>query len=91
MIKRHADILFDARLSMKPAVNETFERLTPRQREVLKLIAEGNTTKQIALVLNISVKTVATHRMRLTNRLDIHNTAGLVHYAIKAGLIRLDD
>jgi DNA-binding NarL/FixJ family response regulator len=73
------------------AVNETFKRLTPRQREVLKLVAEGNTTKQIALVLNISVKTVETHRMLLTDRLDIHHTAGLVRYAIKAGLVRLDD
>jgi len=73
------------------AANETFARLTPRQREVLKLIADGNSTKQIALVLNISVKTVETHRMLLTDRLDIHNTAGLVRYAIKAGLIGLGD
>jgi DNA-binding CsgD family transcriptional regulator len=73
------------------AGNETFERLTPRQREVLKLIANGNTTKQIALCLNISVKTVETHRMLLTDRLDIHHTAGLVRYAIKAGLVPLDD
>jgi DNA-binding NarL/FixJ family response regulator len=73
------------------AANETFARLTPRQREVLKLIADGNSTKQIALVLNISVKTVETHRKLLTDRLDIHNTAGLVRYAIKAGLIGLGD
>jgi DNA-binding NarL/FixJ family response regulator len=73
------------------AANETFAQLTPRQREVLKLIADGNSTKQIALVLNISVKTVETHRKLLTDRLDIHNTAGLVRYAIKAGLIGLGD
>jgi DNA-binding NarL/FixJ family response regulator len=73
------------------AADEILERLTPRQREVLKLIAEGNSTKQIALQLNISVKTVETHRMLLTDRLDIHDTAGLVRYAIKAGLIGLDD
>ena len=73
------------------AVNETFALLTPRQRDVLRLIAEGNTTKQIALALNISVKTVETHRMLLTERLDIHSTAGLVRYAIKAGLMRLED
>jgi DNA-binding NarL/FixJ family response regulator len=73
------------------AANETFTRLTPRQREVLKLIADGNSTKQIALVLNISVKTVETHRMLLTERLDIHDTAGLVRYALKAGLVRLED
>jgi len=73
------------------AGNETFERLTPRQRDVLKLIAQGNSTKQIALLLQISVKTVETHRTLLTERLNIHHTAGLVHYAIKAGLVRLED
>jgi len=72
------------------AGNETLERLTPRQREVLKLIAEGNSTKQIALALKISVKTVETHRMLLADRLDIHHTAGLVRYAIKAGLVQLE-
>ena len=71
--------------------HETLKGLTPRQREVLKLIAEGRSTKQIALALKISVKTVETHRMLLTERLDIHHTAGLVRYAIKAGLIRLED
>ena len=71
--------------------DETLARLTPRQREVLKLIAEGKSTKQIALLLNISAKTVETHRTLLTDRLDIHETAGLVRYAIKAGLIGLDD
>ena len=73
------------------AADEGLARLTPRQREVLKLIAEGKSTKQIALLLNISAKTVETHRTLLTDRLDIHETAGLVRYAIKAGLIGLDD
>ena len=73
------------------AGNETVERLTPRQRTVLQLIAEGKSTKQIALVLKISVKTVESHRTLLTDRLNIHHTAGLVRYAIKAGLIRLED
>jgi DNA-binding NarL/FixJ family response regulator len=71
--------------------NEILEVLTPRQREVLKLIAEGNSTKQIALILKISVKTVETHRMLIANRLDIHDIPGLVVFAIKAGLIRLKD
>ncbi len=71
--------------------HETLKGLTPRQREVLKLIAEGKSTKEIALALKISVKTVETHRMLLTDRLDIHHTAGLVRYAIKSGLIRLED
>lgn len=71
--------------------NGTSKGLTPRQREVLQLIAEGNSTKRIALLLKISGKTVETHRMLLMERLDIHDIAGLVRYAIKAGLIRLDD
>jgi DNA-binding NarL/FixJ family response regulator len=69
----------------------TSKGLTPRQREVLQLIAEGNSTKRIALLLNISVKTVEAHRMLLTERLGIHDTAGLVRYAIRAGLVRLED
>ena len=64
-----------------------YERLTPRQREILQLIAEGRTTKEIAQVLGISVKTVETHRARLMEELDIHDVAGLVRYAIQVGLV----
>jgi len=64
--------------------------LSPRQREVLLLIAEGRTTKQIAQVLEISVKTVETHRAQLMERLDIHDVAGLVRYAIMVGLIQVE-
>ena len=64
-----------------------FERLTPRQREVLQLVAEGNTTKEIARKLSLSVKTVEMHRTQLMAALDIHDIAGLVRYAIRAGLI----
>jgi DNA-binding NarL/FixJ family response regulator len=64
--------------------------LSPRQREVLRLIAEGRTTKQIAQVLDISVKTVETHRAQLMERLDIHDVAGLVRYAIQVGLIDVE-
>lgn len=66
------------------------DRLTPRQREVLQLIAEGYATKAIAQILNISVKTVETHRAQLMNRLGIHDVAGLVRYAIQIGLVKLD-
>jgi DNA-binding NarL/FixJ family response regulator len=62
-------------------------QLTPRQREVLQLIAEGHTTKEIARMLGISVKTVGTHRTQLMERLDIHDIAGLVRYAIRVGLV----
>jgi DNA-binding NarL/FixJ family response regulator len=64
------------------------DELTPRQREILQLIAEGHTTKQIARRLHIGVKTVETHRAQLMERLDIHNIAGLVRYAIRSGIIR---
>lgn len=64
-----------------------FETLTPRQREILQLIAEGNTTQEIANKLTISVKTVETHRSQLMERLDIHDVAGLVRYAIRRGII----
>jgi DNA-binding NarL/FixJ family response regulator len=61
--------------------------LSPRQREVLSLIAQGLSTKEIARQLGISGKTVETHRTQLMARLDIHEVAGLVRYAIKAGFI----
>jgi DNA-binding NarL/FixJ family response regulator len=62
-------------------------RLSPRQREILQLIAEGQTTKRIAQILKISVKTVETHRSQLMEQLDIHDVAGLVRCAIRAGLV----
>jgi two-component system response regulator NreC len=63
--------------------------LTPREREVLQLVAEGRSTKEVAGILGVSVKTAETHRTRLMTKLDIHHTAGLVHYAIRRGLIRV--
>lgn len=65
--------------------------LTARQREVLKMIAEGHATKEIAKRLNISVKTVETHRAQIMERLDIHDVVGLVRYALRIGLVRLDE
>jgi len=67
------------------------EKLTSRQREILQLIAEGHKSKDIAAQLHVSVKTVETHRMQLMERLDIHDIAGLVRYAIRIGLISLDE
>jgi DNA-binding NarL/FixJ family response regulator len=63
------------------------DNLTPRQRQVLQLIAEGHSTKQIAHRLNLSVKTVETHRAQLMERLQIREIAGLVKYAIRHGLV----
>ena len=61
--------------------------LTPREREIVQRIAEGQTTKEIAAHLGLSVKTVESHRINLMRKLDIHETATLVRYAIRRGLI----
>lgn len=63
------------------------EALTPRQREVLQLIAEGHSTKEIAHRLGLSVKTVESHRAQIMERLDIRDVPGLVRWAIRAGLV----
>lgn len=68
-----------------------FERLTPRQHEILQLIAEGRSTKEIAGLLGISVKTVETHRSQLMETLGIHDIAGLVRYALSKGLVELEN
>ena len=73
-----------------PAANP-LDELTPRQREILQLIAEGKTTKEIASRLNLSIKTVETHRAQLMERLDIHEVAGLVKFAIRTGLIQANE
>jgi DNA-binding NarL/FixJ family response regulator len=65
------------------------EGLSPRQTQILKLIAEGETTKQVALHLAISVKTVETHRSALMKRIGVRDVAGLVRYAVKVGLVDL--
>ena len=75
----------------KPHQNEsTMDALTARQREILQMIAEGKSTKQIAYQLNVSVKTVETHRAALMERLDIHDIAGLVLFAVRHGVINVD-
>ena len=64
--------------------------LTARQREILQLIAEGKSTKEIAAALAVGIKTVETHRAKLMERLDIHDVAGLVRFAIRSGMISPD-
>jgi DNA-binding NarL/FixJ family response regulator len=83
--------------SIAPEVSLVFSKeieapgeLTPRQMEVLTLIAHGSSTREVATALNIAVKTVETHRAQLMERLNIHDVAGLVRYAIKKGLVNLD-
>ena len=71
--------------------DERYNRLTPRLREVLQLIAEGRPNREIAAILHVSVKTVENHRARLMEALDLHSTAELTQYAIRIGVIRLDE
>jgi DNA-binding NarL/FixJ family response regulator len=66
------------------------DALTSRQREILQLIAEGKSTKEMAFLLNVSIKTVETHRAQIMQRLNVRDIPGLVRYAIKAGLVNLD-
>ena len=63
------------------------EQLTPRQREIVQLIAEGKSTKEIAFLLKLSVKTIDAHRLQLMDKLGIHDVAGLVRYAMRVGLV----
>ncbi|MHC4213126.1 MAG: response regulator [Planctomycetota bacterium] len=70
--------------------NNNLEVLTAREREVLQLIAEGKSTKQTALKLHISTKTVETHRRQIMDKLDIHSVAELTKYAIRKGFTSLD-
>lgn len=66
------------------------DQLTDRQREILQLLAEGKSNKDVARILKLSVKTVETHRKQLMERLGIHDIAGLVRFAIRAGIISVE-
>jgi two-component system response regulator NreC len=72
------------------AEKDSYDRLTNREREILQLIAEGHSTREIAELLHISVKTVETHRTHLMYKLDIYSTARLTQYAIRKGVIGTD-
>jgi len=69
--------------------DDTFDRLTPREKQILQLIAEGNSNKEIAALLSLSVNTVAVHRANLMDALGVHRTAELVLYAVRKGLVRM--
>jgi DNA-binding NarL/FixJ family response regulator len=79
-----------SRMSPETAEPSLPDPLTARQREILQLVAEGQSTKEIAATLGLSVKTVETHRTQIMNRLQIRDVAGLVRYAIRAGLVSAD-
>jgi len=69
---------------------EPYDQLTARERELLKLIAEGHTSQEIADMLFLSLKTVAGHRSKIMDKLDLHNRTELIKYAIRKGLVSLD-
>src|SRR6476661_1980287 len=72
------------------AARGAFTALTAREREVLQLMSEGKATKQIAMILHVSIKTVETHRRQLMEKLDLHSVAELTKYAIREGLTTVD-
>lgn len=82
--------VIDNFLGQEDTSKNSLGSLTPRQREILQLIAEGSSSKQIAQLLKASVKTIESHRASLMQRLDIHEVAGLVRYAIRNGLVSSD-
>lgn len=69
---------------------EPYDRLTAREREILKLIAAGHTSREIADMLIISLKTVLGHRAKVMEKLDIHNRTKLIKYAMRKGLVSMD-
>jgi DNA-binding NarL/FixJ family response regulator len=87
VVSTHVVADYRRRLTDAPDV---LSRLTPRQREVLQLLAEGHSTKDVAFRLGVSIKTVETHRAQIMDRLDIHDLAGLVRFAVRRGLVSPD-
>jgi DNA-binding NarL/FixJ family response regulator len=69
--------------------NSDLRVLTPREREVIQLVAEGKTTKEVATVLSLSVKTAETHRTNLMRKLDLHSIAALTLYAVRNGIVQI--
>lgn len=69
---------------------QAFDNLTPRERQILKLVAEGLSNKEIAVALDVAVKTVMAHRANLMDKLDMHNHSKLVQLAIRMGLVQVD-
>ena len=68
-----------------------YETLTDREKQVLKLVAEGKSNKEVATILGISVKTAMSHREHLMEKLDLHSRTELIHFAIREGVVRVDD
>ena len=69
---------------------DAYDQLTPREREILKLVAEGHTSREIANMLFISLKTVIGHRSRIMEKLELHNRTELIRYAMRKGIVNID-
>lgn len=80
-------VVIDGYMARQEAANPAHTILTPRQQEILRLIAEGQSTKAIAHTLALSVKTVETHRTQIMEKINVHDLAGLVRYAVRTGVI----
>jgi two-component system response regulator NreC len=70
--------------------DDPYDRLTNREKEILRMVVEGQTSRQIADRLSISLKTVLTHRDRMMKKLALHNRTDLIKYAIRKGLVKMD-
>ncbi len=84
------EVCFEASLSAKEKViglQDSYELLTDREREVLQLLAEGKSNKEVATILELSTYTVETHRTNLMHKLNLHNTAEIVLYAVRKKII----
>jgi len=85
-----ATSLIEDYLQQAEGEEEPYDRLTAREREILKLIADGHTSREIADMLFISLKTVLGHRTKIMEKLDLHNRTELIKYAMRKGLIKMD-
>jgi len=87
---RAAKMMLDGYLHRNNADPSTTmrDRLTAREREVVQLLAEGNSSKEAAVLLNLSVKTIETHRTNVMHKLDVHSVAGLVRYAVRNSIVQ---
>ena len=85
-----AEMVLDGYLNRGPDLERPVkERLTPREREVVQLLAEGKTSKEVAVVLNLSVKTAETHRTNVMRKLNLHSVADLVRYAVRNRIVQV--
>jgi len=78
-------------LGKKEISDDIYEKLTDREKQIIKLLAEGNTAKEIANLLDISVKTVIAHQTNIYEKLNIHSRTEIIKFAIRRGIIKIDD